>query len=425
MRPGLHKTSYMDCPHCQGSGEVRVPDAVAADILRRIGLLFSYEKVGRVEVVCSARVAGVFLGTRRHALHDLEERHGKRVDLRISEAFAMDRIDLYAYDDRGSDIEIDRLPRIPAPRLAELPTELPPVDESDDDAGGDDEGGGRRRRKRRRKPAPADATAIALAGGFDDLPTPSADEPSVSEMIRRADAEREAKRREDAERRKAEEAEARAARAARAAAGESDDDDAEGDEGGEQERDGAATSEGGEPGEGGRRKRRRRRRRRGKGGDRGDAGSASAEGARTNDAEGGDAHGDDDAAGAADGDGDGDAAPASDGNAGDGEGGRRKRRRRRRGGRGRSRGGEGGGDGDRGGERAAEPRGDRGERAEPAPRAEGNGDSGGGSWPPPVPPASSGAADASPLDAAKKTIRSVTGWMRRLKSPTGGGRDDR
>ena len=32
MRPGLHKGSYMDCPHCQGSGEVRVPDAVAADI---------------------------------------------------------------------------------------------------------------------------------------------------------------------------------------------------------------------------------------------------------------------------------------------------------------------------------------------------------------------------------------------------------
>ena len=425
MRPGLHKTSYMDCPHCQGSGEVRVPDAVAADILRRIGLLFSYDKVGRVEVVCSARVAGVFLGTRRHALHDLEERHGKRVDLRISEAFAMDRIDLYAYDERGSDIEIDRLPRIPAPKLADLPTELPPVDESDDD-GGDDEGGGRRRRKRRRKPAPADATAIALAGGFDDLPTPSADEPSVSEMIRRADAERETKRREDAERRKAEEAAARAARAARAEAGESDGGDDEGDEGGEQSGDGTATSEGGEPGEGGRRKRRRRRRRRGKGGDRGDAGSPGAEGDRTNDAAGGDAGGDDDAAG----EGDGDAAPASDGSAGDGEGGRRKRRRRRRGGRGRSRGGEGGGEG---GERSGESRGERGEvhgdrggrDAERPARPEGNGDSGGGAWPPPVPPASSAAADASPLDAAKKTIRSVTGWMRRLKSPAGGGRDDR
>ncbi|MFM9097562.1 MAG: ribonuclease E/G, partial [Phycisphaerales bacterium] len=361
MRPGLHKTSYTDCPHCQGSGEVRVPDAVAADILRRIGLLFSYDKVARVEVVCSARVAGVFLGTRRHMLHELEERHGKRVDLRISEAFATDRIDLYAYDDRGSDIEIDRLPRIPAPRLAELPSELPAVDEADDDDGGDDEGGGRRRRKRRRKPAPADATAIALAGGFDDLPTPSADEPSVSEMIRRADAEREVKRREEAERRKAEEAAARAARAARAA--ESGDDEGEdGDDAdpGERAEGGASNGDGGEPGEGGRRKRRRRRRRRGgKGGDRAEGAAESTGGERTSEAPeggaGGEADGDDDGAA-----GDGDGAPADGAPAGEGTG--RKRRRRRRGGRGRSRGGEGGGEGGggegggNGGDRSGEPR---------------------------------------------------------------------
>jgi ribonuclease E len=440
MRPGLHKTSYTDCPHCQGSGEVRVPDAVAADILRRIGLLFSYDKVARVEVVCSARVAGVFLGTRRHMLHDLEERHGKRVDLRISEAFAMDRIDLYAYDDRGSDIEIDRLPRIPAPRLAELPAELPPVDEADDDDGGDDEGGGRRRRKRRRKPAPADATAIALAGGFDDLPTPSADEPSVSEMIRRADAEREVKRREDAERRKAEEAAARAARTARAA--ESGDDEGDEDaEPGERAEGDASNGDGGEPGEGGRRKRRRRRRRRGKGGDRGEDSTEPTGGERASDApegeSGAERDGDDDGA-----TGEGDGASSDGAAAGEGTG--RKRRRRRRGGRGRSRGGDGGGEGGggnggggNGGDRSGEPRGDRGgrgegngdregRRAERPARSEGDGGSGGGSWPPPVPPAASApGTEASPLDAAKKTIRSVTGWMRRLKSPTGGGRDDR
>ncbi|MFM8732337.1 MAG: ribonuclease E/G, partial [Phycisphaerales bacterium] len=377
MRPGLHKTSYADCPHCQGSGEVRVPDAVAADILRRIGLLFSYDKVARVEVVCSARVAGVFLGTRRHMLHELEERHGKRVDLRISEAFATDRIDLYAYDDRGSDIEIDRLPRIPAPRLAELPSELPAVDEADDDDGGDDEGGGRRRRKRRRKPAPADATAIALAGGFDDLPTPSADEPSVSEMIRRADAEREVKRREEAA--------ARAARAARAAeSGDDDGEDGDDAEPGDRAEGGASNGDGGEPGEGGRRKRRRRRRRRGgKGGDRAEGAAESTGGERTSEAPeggaGGERHGDDDGAA-----GDGDGAPADGAPAGEGTG--RKRRRRRRGGRGRSRGGDGG--------------------------------SGGGSWPPPVPPPASATGTAAyPLGGAKKTLRTVSGLMRRRKSP--------
>jgi membrane protein involved in colicin uptake len=47
---------------------------------------------------------------------------------------------------------------------------------------------------------------MALAGGFDDLPTPSADEPSVSELIRRADAEREVRRKEDDVRRREEDA---------------------------------------------------------------------------------------------------------------------------------------------------------------------------------------------------------------------------
>jgi ribonuclease E len=481
MRPGLHKTQFMDCPHCHGSGEVRVPDAVAADILRRIGLLFCHERIARVEVVCSARVAGVFLSTRRNALHDLEERAGKRVDVRISEAFAMDRVDVYAYDDRGADIEIDRLPRIPVPRLSELPEEVP----EPTDADGDDEiveEGGRRRRRRRRKPAPADATAIALAGGFDDLPTPTADEPSVSELIRRADAERaerrreeDARRKEDDARRKAEEAERRAAedaeraerrrareeearqrneafaaraaarearaaeREARLAAGQDVADldalDAADDALDAADREffaaggagnGAAGGEGGSgdgDGEGGgRRKRRRRRGGRGRNKGNRDGGESG----------GGGSGGGDEPSAESDGDsGDGDDAPTDadgsdrpDGNGEGGEGGGRRKRRRRRGGRGRNKGnrdggesggggagdGNGSGSGD-GAAARAEPREDR------SPRREGAA--------PAAPVASAPSGEGEPISAAKKTIRSVTGWMRRLKSPTGGGRDDR
>ncbi|MFN9908779.1 MAG: ribonuclease E/G [bacterium] len=35
MRPSLRKTHYMECPHCQGLGEIRMPDTVAADAVRR------------------------------------------------------------------------------------------------------------------------------------------------------------------------------------------------------------------------------------------------------------------------------------------------------------------------------------------------------------------------------------------------------
>lgn len=451
MRPGLHKTHFMDCPHCHGSGEVRVPDAVAADCLRKAALLFCYERIHRVELVCSVRVASVLLSARRQALYELEERTGKRLDVRISETFGIDRVDLYAYDDRGADIEIDRLSKVPQPRLADLPTE-PVVSEDDGD---DDEvvdSGGRRRRRRRRKPAPADATAIALAGGFDDLPTPSADEPSVSELIRRADAERQAKRAADAA------ARAQAA-AERAAAGVS----AEGDEAGEDEGSPEGAAEGSSDGEGGRRKRRRRRR--GGRGGRGDVAGTepAAAGAEGAGAEGG-------TEGSAEG---GDDAGSSGGEGGEGgEGGRRKRRRRRRGRGGRggaggagddaggpAAGGEGGsdagsageageggpgpegGDGSEGGgRRRRRRRGGRGRGGRSGEGRSGGGDGEGGghgsasfagaepagSAPRSAPqvsaePAPQGGAEST----ARKAVRSVTGWMRRLKGPTAVKRDDR
>ncbi len=448
MRPGLHKALFMDCPHCHGSGEVRVPDAVAADCLRKAALLFCYDRIHRVEIVCSVRVASALLSARRQALYDLEERTGKRVDVRISEAFAMDRVDLYAYDDRGADIEIDRLSRLPQPRLEDLPVEPPEPAEHDDE--GDDDGvdaGGRRRRRRRRRPAPADATAIALAGGFDDLPTPTAGEPSVSELIRRADAERQA--------RKAMDAAARAQAAAdRAVAGEPAEDEEttpaaeegvrprrtrggrrtrgrseagestesiEAREGEEEEpgRGRAATGGAAAAGEatderGGRK--RKRRRRRGRGGRDGAAPETRADAAGTSNGtvgagESASGHGDDapadDGAGATE-------APAAE------PGDAAPRKRRRRGGRGRGRkrkeGETPGGDAV-GGAGGSGPVAGGGDAAPREPRMRDASVSARADAPEPKP-----AAEESP---AKKSIRSVTGWLRRLKGPAAGPRDDR
>ena len=551
MRPGLHKAHFMDCPHCHGAGEVRVPDAVAADILRRIALFFCHDRIARVEVVCSARVAGVFLSTRRNALHELEERSDKRVDIRISDAFAMDRVEVYAYDDRGADIELDRLPRVPAPRLSDLPDS---VVVSDDDDGDDDvvDGGGHRRRRRRRKPAPADATAMALAGGFDDLPTPTANEPSVSELIRRSDAERETRRREDDVRKREEDArrreedarkreedarlrqeaarerqeaarerqEAAAARAVeRAAAREARDaeratrveagldvadlDEADATDAAEEaalalerEQSGGNRGQGnrGEgDGEAGRGRRRRRRRGRGRGGDRDDEAPANGnsggnrQGGRNaprNDAAGTPAAARAEGEAGAEGSEGGEAADGSprgdggEGSEGGEDGPRKRRRRRRRGGRGRggdraegADGAEGAPSGDgspaaagdapesrprsqplgapqgsgggrtprepreprqprepRDGRGPREPRGDRGPREPREPRTDRAPRNDAPSAPAQSsnPAESNPAASDTPLGAAKKTIRSVTGWMRRLKTtPGSGGRDDR
>ncbi|MCI0631952.1 MAG: translation initiation factor IF-2 N-terminal domain-containing protein [Phycisphaerales bacterium] len=160
MRPSLRKSHFMDCPHCNGHGEIKVPEYVAADATRHIGFLLQYERVDRVEVVCSPRVASVMLSGKRRELVRLEDSSGKKIDVRVSDAIAVDRVDYYAYDQRNADIDIQKLPPLKLPTLAELETEQV--------AGLGAESTLERTPEESRRPGPADATAIALAGGFDD-----------------------------------------------------------------------------------------------------------------------------------------------------------------------------------------------------------------------------------------------------------------
>src|SRR5262249_44299775 len=92
MRPSLRKTHYTDCPHCAGHGEVKMPDAVGGDALRSIAYLLHYDRVQRVEMACSTRVASILLSSRRRTIDELEDRSGKKVEIRISEALALDRV---------------------------------------------------------------------------------------------------------------------------------------------------------------------------------------------------------------------------------------------------------------------------------------------------------------------------------------------
>ena len=177
MRPSLRKTHYMDCPTCAGHGELRLPESLASDALRRVGALLTYERIRRVELVVPVRVAASLLGARRTQLVRLERLFGKRIDVRISEAIGLDRFDVYAYDERNADVEIEKLPPLKLPEIATLPTAAtaPEAETTEDEPAT----GGRGKRRRRRKPGPADAAAIALAGGFEPEPI---DEDEVEEL---------------------------------------------------------------------------------------------------------------------------------------------------------------------------------------------------------------------------------------------------
>lgn len=107
-----------------GRGWVRRPDSVATNAMRDLAALLQHERVAKVEMVVSPRVAGELLSSKRQALTRLELKLHKRVDVRVSESIAVDRVVMYAYDESGSDIEVERLAKFRAPNdLAEYKPE--------------------------------------------------------------------------------------------------------------------------------------------------------------------------------------------------------------------------------------------------------------------------------------------------------------
>lgn len=112
MRGSHESQHFADCPHCRGRGMLQKPDSVAGDALRELSCLLDHERVGSVELVVSPRVAATFLGSKRPRLNQIERRSGKTVQVRISDTIPPDRFTFYAYAPDGSDLELDRLPRI-------------------------------------------------------------------------------------------------------------------------------------------------------------------------------------------------------------------------------------------------------------------------------------------------------------------------
>ena len=165
MRPSMRSMHFSPCSSCKGIGELRSPDSIGADAIRRAAWLLAMDNVRRVEIVCSSRSASSLLSTYRRRLDQIERPSSKRIDVRISETIGLDDFNVYAYDERNADIDISRLPRSKANAEDDLLEDLPeledPIDEVDSDASP------RGRRRRRRKPAIADATSVAFSGGFD------------------------------------------------------------------------------------------------------------------------------------------------------------------------------------------------------------------------------------------------------------------
>ena len=116
MRPSSQGIHYQELPANHGRGWVRKPESVSAEALRELALVLSYEKVKKAELIVPGRVAGDLLSNRRRSITRMELVLDKNVVVRVSESLGTDKFMIYAYDDTGNDIDVDRLPKPKIPK---------------------------------------------------------------------------------------------------------------------------------------------------------------------------------------------------------------------------------------------------------------------------------------------------------------------
>ncbi len=216
MRGSLSSQHYSPCPTCHGKGLIQKPSSVASQALRELALLLEADKVHRVELVVSARIAGELLSNRRPTINRLERQSNKQILVRVSETIDIDRFTLYAYDEHGADIDLNRLTQRsdpekylqpvdtktttvqdwaldPAEEIRRLETEEPPShiepihdpffdDQPDETPLADDQPGEtttKKRKRRRRRKRKSDTSPESHSSEHE---TPTAtDEPAVPE----------------------------------------------------------------------------------------------------------------------------------------------------------------------------------------------------------------------------------------------------
>ncbi len=129
MRGSHRSQHFAPCPACHGRGLLQRPASAMGEALRELGWILHQPRVHKAEMVVAARLAGELLSGGRQRLGRLERVTGKQVEVRISESAPLDRVGFYAYDDRGSDIDLEKIPAPTSPKELEVWVEPVGTDE--------------------------------------------------------------------------------------------------------------------------------------------------------------------------------------------------------------------------------------------------------------------------------------------------------
>ena len=76
LRPSIHQTTHVPCPHCQGTGQVKSIEALLLSVMRRMKAILSRGDVKELRVKLAPAIAMPVLNQKRRELQELEDMFG-------------------------------------------------------------------------------------------------------------------------------------------------------------------------------------------------------------------------------------------------------------------------------------------------------------------------------------------------------------
>ena len=102
MRPSLRSSTYLKCPHCNGSGVIKSFESQSIEIIRMLCLAVTDNSTKRIELSVSPEVAGFLQNEKRTTIASLEAESDKRITINSDANRTGETCEMVCYNERGS-----------------------------------------------------------------------------------------------------------------------------------------------------------------------------------------------------------------------------------------------------------------------------------------------------------------------------------